>query len=186
MELLPMLAGGLLGLARAFLFVLAALLMLTAFTQTIRVWPIKPGERGSWIFWTLFRGGTGLTLLGAVLSFDWAAPVLWWQWLGLPLLLSGFGLTLYGYFNLGLGNTYCADDGLVTRGLYRYSRNPQYVASIVGFCGLAIFVARQDVALNAGVASLVYVLLPLCEEPWLERRYGPAYADYRTRVRRFV
>ena len=43
-----------------------------------------------------------------------------------------------GYFNLGLGNTYCGADGLVTGGLYRFSRNPQYTASIIGLVGLSI------------------------------------------------
>ncbi len=56
----------------------------------------------------------------------------------LPLGLIGLGITVCGYFNLGLGNTYCGAEGLVTRGLYRFSRNPQYTSSIAGLIGLAI------------------------------------------------
>ena len=52
--------------------------------------------------------------------------------------LIGLFITVCGYFNLGLGNTYCGADGLVTGGLYRFSRNPQYTASIVGLIGLSI------------------------------------------------
>ena len=37
--------------------------------------------------------------------------------IGLPLFLVGFGITVFGYFNLGLGNTYCGSDGLVSLGL---------------------------------------------------------------------
>jgi hypothetical protein len=43
------------------------------------------------------------------------------------------GVAIYAYFTLAIENTYGADDGLVTTGLYRDSRNPQFVASIAGF-----------------------------------------------------
>jgi protein-S-isoprenylcysteine O-methyltransferase Ste14 len=55
-------------------------------------------------------------------------------------------LTVYGYFDLGIENTYGSRDGLITSGLYRYSRNPQYAASILGFLGLSIAAASADVA----------------------------------------
>ena len=53
-----------------------------------------------------------------------------------PADRAGFGITFYGYFDLGIENTYGADESLVTDGLYRYSRNPQYVASIIGYLGI--------------------------------------------------
>ena len=90
----------------------------------------------------------------------------------------GFGITIYGYFNLGLENTYGSDQGLVTRGLYYYSRNPQGVASMVGFLGLAIAAGEWRVELLCGLVGLVYVLFPFTEEPWLERAYGDHYQDY--------
>jgi protein-S-isoprenylcysteine O-methyltransferase Ste14 len=103
-----------------------------------------------------------------------------------PLALAGLGFTVYGYFDLGLENTYSSDDGLVTSGLYRYSRNPQYVASILAFLGLGLAAASADVALLCAFAIGVYVLLPLAEEPWLERTYGASYRRYKQRTPRFL
>jgi protein-S-isoprenylcysteine O-methyltransferase Ste14 len=106
--------------------------------------------------------------------------------LGLPLFLVGFGITVCGYFNLGLGNTYCGADGLVRHGLYRFSRNPQYISSIIGLVGLAIC-ANSWLALPlAALMSGAYVLMALVEEAWLERRYGASYRDYCARTARFI
>jgi len=54
--------------------------------------------------------------------------------------------------------TYGADEGLVTSGLYRYSRNPQYVASILGFLGTALANGEIHAAILCGLAILVYVI----------------------------
>ena len=63
----------------------------------------------------------------------------WGQFaLGLPIMIFAFGLTLRGYRFLGLDNTYCESGGLVTGGMYAYSRNPQYVTSVIATIGLAI------------------------------------------------
>lgn len=82
---------------------------------------------------------------------------------------------------------YRPSTALVTRGLYRVSRNPIYL----GF-------ALIYLALMAGFASLgALVLLPAVllvmefgvirrEERYLERRFGQPYRDYRARVRRWL
>jgi len=47
----------------------------------------------------------------------------------------------------------------VTSGLYRYSRNPQYAASILGFLGTALANGEIHAAILCGLAILVYVIL---------------------------
>jgi protein-S-isoprenylcysteine O-methyltransferase Ste14 len=74
---------------------------------------------------------------------------------------------------------------LVTSGLYRYSRNPQYVASIAAFTGLALAVATAETAALSALAICVYVLLPFAEEPWLTGAYGEVYENYKRRTPRF-
>lgn len=163
------------------------LLLLTAFTDVLKLWPTP--ARQSWqsyTFWPLFRAGLGLTILLGVIRFGQAPSDDWQAALGVPLTLVGFGFTIYGYFDLGIKNTYGSDDGLVTSGLYRYSRNPQYVASMLALLGLAVAAESTDVALLCVLAIGVYVLLPLAEEPWLERAYGASYARYKQRTPRFL
>jgi protein-S-isoprenylcysteine O-methyltransferase Ste14 len=101
-------------------------------------------------------------------------------------VVVGFGFTIYGYFHLGIENTYGADEGLVTNGLYRYSRNPQYVASILGFFGTALANGETSALILCGLAILVYVIMPYTEEPWLQRAYGEVYLAYKARTPRFL
>lgn len=76
---------------------------------------------------------------------------------------------------------------LVTDGPYRISRNPMYLGQALLHSGLAL----------AFAVIWALILLPLAilavdrhaiarEEPYLERRFGEAYRDYRGRVRRWV
>ncbi len=172
----------------AALVMLAVLLVATILPGRFRLWP-TPGK-GSWqnyVFWPLFRTGMGGMPVAALLLADLSGPLWWLQLLiGAPLIVAGFGLTFYGYFDLGIENTYGADESLVTDGLYRYSRNPQYVASIIGYAGIAIASGSWIVWALAGLAALVYALMPLAEEPWLRRTFGEAYDEYIRSTPRFL
>lgn len=169
------------------LVVLNLLLLLTIFSDKIKLWPTPIQD--SWqfyTFWTLFRGGLGLTILASIIEI-WSSPGEHWLnlALGAPLSFVGFSITIYGYFNLGIENTYGSDQGLVTRGLYYYSRNPQGVASMLGFLGLAIAAGEWRVELLCGLVGVVYVLFPFTEEPWLQRAYGELYQTYCASTPRF-
>jgi protein-S-isoprenylcysteine O-methyltransferase Ste14 len=164
------------------------LLLRTLLAPPFRIWPVP--EPGSWqnpAFWTLFRGGMIATFAVALLDWNSAGLLDASRYLiGLPLFLVGFGLTVCGYFNLGLGNTYCGADGLVSHGLYRFSRNPQYASSILGLIGLAICANSWFAVPLAALMSGAYVLMALTEEAWLEQRYGAPYRDYCARTARFI
>jgi hypothetical protein len=169
-------------------FTLDLLLLRTFLAPLFRIWPTpEPGSWQSVTFWGLFRGGMVLTFAVALLDWNSAGLLAASRYLlGLPLFLVGFGVTVCGYFNLGLGNTYCGADGLVRHGLYRFSRNPQYASSIIGLVGLAICANSWMVLPLAGLMSGAYVLMALVEEAWLERHYGASYRDYCSRTARFV
>jgi hypothetical protein len=164
------------------------LLLRTYLAPPFRIWPTpEPGGWRSLIFWSLFRGGMVLTFAVALLDWNGAGLLAASRYLiGLPLFLAGFGTAVCGYFNLGLGNTYCGADGLVSHGLYRYSRNPQYAFSIMGLAGLAICANSWLALVPAASMGGAYVLMALVEEAWLEQRYGAFYRDYCARTARFV
>jgi steroid 5-alpha reductase family enzyme len=164
------------------------LLLRTYLAPPFRIWPTpEPGSWQSLTFWGLFRGGMVMTFAVALLDWNGAGQLAASRYLlGLPLFLVGFGITVCGYFNLGLGNTYCGADGLVRHGLYRYSRNPQYASSIVGLVGLAICANSWLTLPLAGLMAGAYVLMALVEEAWLERHYGASYREYCSRTARFV
>ena len=163
------------------------LLLRTLLAPPFRIWPTPElGSCQSLTFWGLFRGGMVLTFVVAILDWDSANLIDWSRLIiGLPLFLVGFGITVFGYFNLGLGNTYCGEDGLVSHGLYRFSRNPQYASSILGLIGLVISADSWLTLPLAVIMSGAYVLMALVEEAWLEQRYGAPYTEYCKRTARF-
>jgi protein-S-isoprenylcysteine O-methyltransferase Ste14 len=168
--------------------ILDLLLLRTILAPPFRIWPTpEPGSWQSLTFWGLFRGAWLATFVVAALdwnatpAFDWTRHIV-----ALPLGLAGLFITVGGYFNLGLGNTYCGADGLVTGGFYRFSRNPQYTASIVGLIGLSlgansILTIAMSVVMVGG-----YVMMALVEEDWLKQLYGAPYRDYCRETARFL
>jgi protein-S-isoprenylcysteine O-methyltransferase Ste14 len=168
--------------------ILDLLLLRTLLAPPFRIWPApEPGRWQSLVFWGLFRGGMVATFVVAALDWNSTTLLDWTRFIpGLPLGLIGLGITVCGYFNLGLGNTYCGSDGLVTGGLYRFSRNPQYAASIVGLIGLSIGAnSVLTIALSA-VMIAAYVMMAMVEEDWLKQLYGAPYRDYCMQTARFL
>jgi protein-S-isoprenylcysteine O-methyltransferase Ste14 len=76
---------------------------------------------------------------------------------------------------------------LVTIGLYRFSRNPMYVAVTFMLIGWAICFASRALAIYAGCVALAFHLrVVFGEEPWLARTHGRAWDEYRARVPRWL
>lgn len=76
---------------------------------------------------------------------------------------------------------------LLTDGLYRYSRNPMYLAMVIGLIGIWIFsgglLPGVIVLLFAAVIHHRFILL---EEENLEAVFGEQYRTYKIRVRRWL
>ena len=109
-------------------------------------------------------------------------------WLGVPLMVAGLALTVlamdcFRQFSRWLGH---ATPGLKTGGLYRYSRNPQFVG--YGAFILGAVIAWGEPLGLLGLASylaLAYAVARI-EEEHLARIYGQDYRDYCARVPRFL
>lgn len=72
---------------------------------------------------------------------------------------------------------------LVVGGLYRFVRNPMYVAVVSVILGQALLLGRWSLVVYGLVIGLVQAaFVRLHEEPALLRRYGAGYADYRRGV----
>ena len=168
--------------------VLSGLMIRALVAERFAFWP-PPRDR-SWqdyTFWGLFRLHCGAIALTAFLD---TGTLEWEHWtrlaFGVPVMVGFLGLTLYGYGFLGLDNTYGRRAGLVTGGIYAWSRNPQYVASVAGTIGVAITFDSPLTLILAAVLLGIYALCALSEERWLLDRYGQRYADYAERVPRFL
>lgn len=76
---------------------------------------------------------------------------------------------------------------LVVSGLYRYSRNPMYIAVVLLLSGWAIGFRSWLLATYAVAVTLAFHLrVVLFEEPWLARTHGDAWVHYADHVPRWL
>ena len=114
------------------------------------------------------------------------------QVLGGLMIAGGVGVMLYctGLFaRVGRGTPIPAapPENLVIRGLYRYSRNPIYVADVTVWFGIFLLQGHAALLLYAVIATTaVELAIVLWEEPGLVRRFGSDYDAYRARVPRWL
>ena len=107
---------------------------------------------------------------------------------GVVMLSVGGILYLAGRSEFGsFRRTWGLDCGrLITGGVYRYSRHPQTLGSVLVLLGAAL-AGRSAVALilTGLLALAAAVWLPI-EERFLERQFGEQYRQYRARTARFA
>jgi len=115
----------------------------------------------------------------------------WPLYLGDLLLIDGLVLVWLAGWQFKRANTPLNTSAsvkhIVTRGIYRYTRNPIYLGMISVYLGLALIMNNSW--LMAGLA----ILLPIIsigvisrEERYLETLFQDEYRDYRHRVRRWI
>jgi protein-S-isoprenylcysteine O-methyltransferase Ste14 len=161
-------------------------LIRTRLHPELRFWPTpRPWGWQSLLFWTLFRTLNISALVFAALDWHRWKAVSPDRWLGATLAIAGAALYGMACYALGRGNLYCGKDGLVTGGIYRWTRNPQYATAIPAYLGLALASYSLGALVLAIFLALTFVLMALAEEPWLEANYGDDYRAYQRRVARF-
>ncbi|WP_461637126.1 methyltransferase family protein [Labilibaculum euxinus] len=106
----------------------------------------------------------------------------WLFSIGLSLFVSGLTFTLisyYNYFTTPLGS-------LISKGMYRFSRNPIYVSNLIAIIGLSILV-------SSAVLAIVVIIYPILQHPiikeeerFCEERFGVEFEQYKTKTRRYI
>jgi protein-S-isoprenylcysteine O-methyltransferase Ste14 len=108
-----------------------------------------------------------------------AQPVFWFG-LGLTLIgQAGFIYSLHSFNITPLGEP-------VTDGLYKYSRNPQWVTFAVVMIGFSLMVGSWTIFALLMVRVIMNHFRILGEERALEEHYGQSYLDYKNRVPRYL
>ena len=174
------------GLGLATAATLCGLLLANLIRPAFCFWPAEAVWKKQIALW-LFRAFCAMVVVVALLDLVLSSPGLWLRYaIGIPVMTVSYALTLWGYRLLGIENTYFGSEGLVTTGLYAYSRNPQYILSVLATAGLGIAAGSWLTMLLAAVLFLVYFLFALNEERWLVKGYGAAFLDYMRHAPRFV
>jgi protein-S-isoprenylcysteine O-methyltransferase Ste14 len=166
---------------------LLAVLAVNRMRPSLQLWP-TPGA-GTWqsyVFWPLFRGLNVLCVVAALVDrVPFLGLPVWSRTVAAMVLLAALVLFAYSFRVLGRDNSYCATEGLVTGGIYQWTRNPQNAMLIVVYGALAVLADSLSAFVLCAAMMAVYHLMVLAEEPWLEGIYGEPYRAYCREVPRY-
>ncbi len=112
-------------------------------------------------------------------------------WLGWPLVVAGvlgFVLALWTLGRAGTSvNPYRASSAVAAAGIYRFTRNPIYLADTLVYLGAVLLCATLWPLLLLPLALMAVQKGVIArEEAYLERKFGADYLDYKNRVRRWL
>jgi protein-S-isoprenylcysteine O-methyltransferase Ste14 len=146
---------------------------------------------GSAVFF-LVGPGTVVSLIPWLLTrWQVREPLPYWapmRVLGGILLVAGLTVLVRAFVRFvveGLGTPVpvAAPERLVVGGLYRYVRNPMYVAILAAIVGQALLLGQLGLLLYAAASWLIAAaFVRWYEEPTLTRRFGADYEAYRRAV----
>lgn len=104
---------------------------------------------------------------------------------GLPVLVDSF--SRFALQGLGTPASIFPTRHLVVSGLFRYVRNPMYVAVVTLICGQGLFFGSARV-LEYGMAVWVgiHLFVLIYEEPTLRRSFGSEYEGFCANVPRWI
>ena len=166
-----------------------ALTLTSHVTSRFQFWPPPTGK--SWqhrSFLLFFRLYLYPLIVLSVLEFelDTCVSAPWQYFVGGILLLTGFGLAIRITLRMGWRNAFGEKKGLITEDWFSISRNPVYVVTWIGLLGWGLIVGKWSVAILLVFWTIMYVIAPFLEEPWLEREYGDDFKIYKSKVPRFL
>lgn len=139
---------------------------------------VVPGTVAVYLPWVIARGkpigSLGAALPAVVLLIIGGAMYLWCLW-------------DFATFGRGTPAPIDAPKRLVVRGLYRYTRNPMYVAVLTFILGWGVLFELLSLVLYAlAVGVVVHLFVLFYEEPHLRRVFGLDYEEYCSRVGRWL
>lgn len=110
------------------------------------------------------------------------------MWVGLALNLLGFLLVIDGWQRV-CRNYWSKEEGegrLVTDGVYRYIRHPQYTGLLLITLGLLVHWATIPTLIMWPILVVLYYRLARREEQEMEMKFGAQFTEYKSRVPMFI
>ncbi len=143
---------------------------------------LAPGIVAGYVPWRVCRWHVGLPLLGnSVFRLIGLLLIA----VGLPILLDSFAR--FAIQGLGTPAPIFPTRHLVVSGLFRFVRNPMYIAVMSLILGQGLFFGSIGL-LEYGVAVWVgfHLFILIYEEPTLRNRYGHGYQEFCEHVPRWI
>ncbi|MFC5087096.1 methyltransferase family protein [Microvirga arabica] len=110
-------------------------------------------------------------------------------WLGLTIMILGSGTIIAAQVRMGASWRIGLDrerTGLVTTGLFAWSRNPTFLGIMAVVLGAFLMAPKAGTAAALGAAWIAFSVQIRMEEEHLHRMHGPAYGAYCAVVPRWI
>jgi protein-S-isoprenylcysteine O-methyltransferase Ste14 len=104
-----------------------------------------------------------------------------WFWIGFPVYLIGVILLVLSIVDFASAPV----DKLIQAGIYRYSRNPMYVAYAFIYISIGIVTASWLYLLIVGIFQYTVHIMIISEERWCLQQFGAAFETYMKTTRRY-
>jgi protein-S-isoprenylcysteine O-methyltransferase Ste14 len=105
-----------------------------------------------------------------------------WFYIGIVIYLLGIGIQIITWQHLATGSV----ERPVTKGIYRFSRNPMYIGDILIFTSLAIACLSWIFLIVVVVLIGANYLTVISEERECLAKYGEEYHEYMDRTPRWI
>jgi protein-S-isoprenylcysteine O-methyltransferase Ste14 len=125
--------------------------------------------------------------IGDIDPFRWSGTIF-----GIVVLLAGFSLLVWcvwDFYVAGKGTLAPWDppEYLVFVGLYKYTRNPMYVAVLTMLLGWALLYGSAFLSIyGISFALIFHQRVVRYEEPWLSKTFGSDWQRYAAEVPRWL
>ncbi|WP_201860696.1 methyltransferase family protein [Microvirga soli] len=110
-------------------------------------------------------------------------------WLGLAVMAAGSAVILAAQVQMGTSWRIGLDQertGLVTSGLFAWSRNPTFLGMVAVVLGAFLMAPTTVTGIVLAAAWVAFSVQIRMEEEHLRRMHGPAYEAYRVAVPRWI
>ena len=121
-----------------------------------------------------------------------SSPFHFYQWIAFVIIIIGLAILFYCIYHFakyGHGTLSPADPTkqLVTKGLYRYSRNPMYLGVLLVLLGETIFMRSLMLGAYLFLITILFLLYVVYfEERRLSKSFGDDYTNYKKKVKRWI
>ena len=105
-----------------------------------------------------------------------------WFYMGLTIFLIGLAITIVATVNFAAAPV----NEPVTKGIYRYSRHPIYVAILLIYLSVGIASASWIFLLVSATWLVLIRFAAVDEERYCSEKYGLTYRDYMNRTPRWI
>ena len=114
-----------------------------------------------------------------------------WRYLGIIIIVFGFSLSLGSsilFRKLGTNPIPGTQAKvLVTKGAFRFTRNPMYLGLITILVGVAILLGSFSPLIVIPIVSwILHSQFVLREEKWMEGWFGESYLEYKSKTPRWL